>query len=218
MNGLFCGMKEKLLNHLGQLLAQHSVTMTLNPMTGLQSCVDVIVDECIQKGKTALWLSIVGALGANCINLLVNRIKARATQTPTRTQENMLQRMQSQLIYAQQALNRSAVGSSTGFLTRVSINMITSGSDLTVNVPSRVIADSSAKIATHYIPEYTGTNNESWTFTIGKATTSAVVGTMTYYFSSLYTTPTISRFMSASASALSEQTMDYLYTYKSKPA
>ncbi|MCS5709328.1 hypothetical protein CC99x_010465 [Candidatus Berkiella cookevillensis] len=204
-------MKEKLLKHLGQLLAERSVVVTVNPMAGLQSCVEIVVDECVDKGKTALWFSLVGALGANCINLLMNRIRARTNQTHDISQEDTLQRMQSRLVFAQQALNRSVVGSSTGFLARVSINMLTSGSDLTINVSSRVIADSSAKIATHYMPEYTGTNDESWAFTIGKATTSAVVGTMTYYFSSLYTTPTVSRFMSASASALSEQTMDYIY-------
>lgn len=204
-------MKEKLLEHLGQLLAERSVAVTVNPMAALQSCAEVVVDECVNKGKTALWFSLVGALGANCINLLMNRIRARTNQTHDVSQEDVLQRMQSRLVFAQQALNRSVVGSSTGFLTRVSINMLTSGSDLTVNVSSRVIADSSSKIATHYVPEYTGINNESWVFTIGKATTSAIVGTMTYHFSSLYTTPTVSRFISASASALSEQTMDYIY-------
>lgn len=207
------GDDEDLLDTLAHFLVQRTSTVPNDICIPREDYAAIIFNGLISRGKTAFWLSLAGALGASAINLIANRLRSMANRQPNQQPlPGMRAYLQERMVIAQQTMNRSAVGSTTGFLARIGINMITGGSDLWVNTVSRVVADSAAKLTTQRFPQYTGQHPDSWQYTVCKAATSATVGTLTYYFATAYTQePAAARFVSASASAVSEQAMDYVH-------
>lgn len=204
-----------LIDDLAKLIEQTSATALVDQCPVSDDQFALILDKWLSRTKKTLWLSAAGAIGSSLIHLIAMRLRKdtspeQSAQTSPRTNATILEK---RLLKVKQALNRSAVASSSGFLARVGINMITGGSDIWTNTASRVVSDTATKATSHFMPAYTGRNEFSWTYTISRAATSAAVGTLTYYFSSLYASPTVSRCLSAGASTLSEQTMDYFYHY-----
>jgi len=166
-------------------------------------------DKYLQKGKKALILSLAGATAATSVNLIANRfrttdVKGAKTASITRFEHRLYKNIR-------ESASRSAFSSSAGFMTKVGLNMITGGSDITTSVASKVASDLSSKAACRYLPQYAGRSNDSWLYTIAKAGASGIVGTITYQFTQHWTgSPMFARVISGSSSALVEQSFNYL--------
>jgi len=169
----------------------------------------LLVEKGLDKSQKAVPLSIAGAIAASLVNYGLHKLQMAYPPTiprPSSPQKNLTE-------IIGHALSRSTISSSAGFASRVGINMITGGSNLSVNLGSRVAAEAVTKKVAGYLPQYTGANTDSWSYTVAKSSTSAIVGTLSYSFAHDYLQlPAIaSRIISASSSAMSEQAFQYVF-------
>ncbi len=169
---------------------------------------DTIVEKALDKSKKTLPLAIAGALAASLVNYgfhQFNKAYPKDKQSPPSPRENWGDKIS-------RTASLSAVSSSAGFASRVGINMFTGGADLPVNLGSKIISEVAAKKVATYVPQYTGKNKHTWNYTVAKASTSAIVGTLSYSFAHDYLQlPSVaSRIISASSSAMAEQVFQYV--------
>lgn len=171
---------------------------------------DRFIVSSLHKGRVALPLALASAAASNLVGFVFYKCTpwfcAQEKSKEESEQHNKVVKMIN-------AASRSVVGSSVGFSSKVAINMISQSSDLTVNMGSRIVADASTKKVAEYVPYFTGPNKDTWTYTIAKAGTSAVVSTVTYNVTSHYLQmpPIVARFVSAGTSAASEQIFEYAF-------
>ncbi len=176
----------------------------------LDSYWSVLVEKVLDKSQKTVPLSIAGAIAASLVNYGLHKLQV-AYPPANMARSSSIQKNLIAIIG--HAISRSTISSSAGFASKIGINMITGGSSLSVNLGSRVAAEIATKKVARYLPQYTGTNTDSWTYTVARASTSAVVGTLTYSFAHDYLQlPAISaRIISASSSAISEQAFQYVF-------
>ncbi len=174
-------------------------------MSSLEFYEDILIPCLIEKGKITLALSIAGAIGANLVHYLSNRLAKKDQEHNESFNQDYIRR---KCLEYHRIASRNAVGSSIGFAAKTGVLFFSSGAYLATNTTSRLACDASAKVMCDRHPELFGASQGSWSYTIAKATTSAFVGTMVYGAMESFQMPWTSRFVSAGASALSEQLYD----------
>tara|TARA_R110002110_G_scaffold415800_1_gene656275 strand:- start:31246 stop:31863 length:618 start_codon:yes stop_codon:yes gene_type:complete len=198
----YCELPDELINTLRCALTDCS-----SRICNTDSFWDTIVEKALDKSKKTIPLSIAGALAASLVSYgfhKFNKAYLKDKQSPPSPREDWQDKIS-------RTASLSAVGAAAGFTSRVGINMITGGSDLPINLGSKIISEVAAKKVTTYLPQYTGKNKQTWKHTIAKASASAIVGTLSYSLAHDYLQlPSIaSRIISAGSSAMTEQVFQY---------